>query len=160
MSDIVTQFREALIPFERSENFNRNLLERLYRKLNTDLVAKNIEKSDYYIAPELVEQEMQKGEFTLPQGYRLVPDLLLFKVVKGDEYVPANDPDFEVRISDKRNYYIDKIEYFAGSMLARRAIYEIQNNKLDRAKVYLKKIREDFPNYNIPAILRNISPNN
>ena len=160
MSDIVTQFREALIPFERSENFNRNLLERLYRKLMTDLVAKNIEKSDYYIAPELVEQEMQKGEFTLPQGYRLVPDLLLFKVVKGDEYVPANDPDFEVRISDKRNYYIDKIEYFVGSMLARRAIYEIQNNKLDRAKVYLKKIREDFPNYNIPAILRNISPNN
>ncbi|MEJ2195192.1 MAG: hypothetical protein P8X73_10105, partial [Ignavibacteriaceae bacterium] len=68
MSDIVTQFREALIPFERSENFNRNLLERLYRKLMTDLVEKNIEKSDYYIAPELVKQEMQKGEFTLQTG--------------------------------------------------------------------------------------------
>ena len=157
MSDLVNKFREALVPFERSENFNRNLLERLYRKLMTDLVAYNIENRDYYIAPEIVEQELQRGEFALPQGYSLVPDLLLFKVVKGNEYIPANDPDFEIRISDKRNYYIDKIEYFVGSMLARRAIYELQNNKSDRAKVYLKKIREDFPSYNLPVTLRNIS---
>ena len=157
MSDLVNKFREALVPFERSENFNRNLLERLYRKLMTDLVANNIENRDYYIAPEIVEQELQRGEFALPQGYSLVPDLLLFKVVKGNEYIPANDPDFEIRLSDKRNYYIDKIEYFVGSMLARRAIYELQNNKSDRAKVYLKKIREDFPSYNLPVTLRNIS---
>ena len=158
MNDDVNRFREALIPFERSENFNPNLLERLYRKLMTDLVLTNVKKRDFYIAPEVVEQEMQRGEFVLPKDYKLVPDLLLFKVVNGDEYVPAADPDFKIRISEKRNYYIDKIEYFIGSMLARRAMYELQNNKQERAKVYLRKIREDFPSYNIPVQLQNILP--
>jgi len=157
MTNDVNRFKQALIPFERSENFNSNLLERLYRKLMNDLVANNIEERDYYIAPEIIEQEMQKGEFVLPEGYKLVPDLLLYKVVKGNEYIPAVDPDFEIRISDKRNYYIDKIEYFVGSMLARRAMYELQNDRMERAKVYLKKIRKDLPNFTIPVTLRNIS---
>jgi hypothetical protein len=155
MTDDVNKFKEALVPFERSENFNPTQLERLYRKLMADLVATNIEERDYYIAPEIVEQEMQRGEFVLPEGYKLVPDLLLFKVVKDNEYLPAADPDFKIRISEKRNYYIDKIEYFVGSMLARRAMYELQYNRQDRAKDYLKKIKKDLPNYIIPASLRN-----
>ncbi len=156
MTDIVSSFKEALIPFERSENFNPNLLERLYRKLMTDLVSNNVEERDYYIAQEVVEQEMQRGEFVLPEGYKLVPDILLFKVVNSNEYIPAANPDFKLRLTEKRNYYIDKIEYFVGSMLSRRAMYELQHNKLDRAKVYLKKIQEDLPNYTIPIILKNI----
>ncbi len=156
MTDDVNKFREALVPFERSGNFNANLLERLYRKLMTDLVANNVKEKDYYIAPELYEQEMQRGEFVLPEGYYLVPDLLLFKVVKADEYVPVANPDFEIRISEKRNYYINKIEYFVGSMLARRALYELQYNRPDRAKIFIKKIRNDLPNYTLPKMLQNI----
>jgi hypothetical protein len=156
MTDDVNNFREALVPFERSENFNPNLLERLYRKLMTDLVTNNVEENDYYIAPELYEQEMQRGEFVLPEGYKLVPDLLLFKVVRGDEYIPAADPDFEIRLSEKRNYYIDKIEYFVGSMLARRTMYELQYNRQDRAKLYLKKIKKDIPDYKLPLMLQSI----
>ena len=45
----------------------------------TDLVGTNINNGDFYIAPELFENEMQKGEFTLPTGYTLVPDLFLFQ---------------------------------------------------------------------------------
>ena len=157
MNDDVNRFKQALLPFERSQNFDSNLLERLYRKLMTDLVANNIEERSFYIAPEIFEQEMQKGEFVLPEGYKLIPDLLLFKVVNGDEYIPAADPDFNIRLSEKRNYYIDKIEYFVGSMLTRRVMYELQNNRQDRAKVYLKKIRDDLPNYKIPVTLRKIS---
>ena len=160
MTDDVNKFKEALVPFERGGNFNANLLERLYRKLMTDLVVNNVTKSDYYIAPELYEQEMQNGEFVLPEGYILVPDLLLFKVVQGNEYVPAATPDFEIRISEKRNYYINKIEYFVGSMLARRALYELQYNKPERAKVYIKKIRNALPNYGLPEVLQNIPIDN
>ncbi|MCZ6701545.1 MAG: hypothetical protein O6940_00735, partial [Ignavibacteria bacterium] len=150
----------ALLPFQRSENYNATLLESLYRRLMTGLVAANIDERDFYIAPELFEDEMKRGEFTLPQGYSLIPDVLLFKVVKGNEYIPAANPEFNIRISDKGNYYIDKIEYFVGSMLSRRAMYEMQYGNVERAKVYLKKIHDDLPAYKIPPILQNILKEN
>ena len=123
-------------------------------------MAANIDERDFYIAPELFEDEMKRGEFTLPQGYSLIPDVLLFKVVKGNEYIPAANPDFSIRISNKRNYYIDKIEYFVGSMLSRRAMYEMQYGNVERAKVYLKKIQDDLPAYKIPPALQNILKEN
>ena len=160
MQDDIKKFKEALLPFERSENFNATLLESLYRKLMTDLVKYNAEERDFYIAPELYENEMQRGEFVLPQGFTLVPVGLLFKVVSDTGYVPAPEPDFRLRISDKRNYYIDMIENFTGVMLARRTMYEMQYGKVERAKLYLQKIKEDLPNYIIPVTLRNILTDN
>ena len=160
MQDDVKSIKEALVPFERSEDYNSNLLENLYRRVMTNLVAVNIDERDFYIAPELFEIEMKRGEFTLPQGYSLIPDVLLFKVVKGNEYIPAANPDFRIRFSDKRNYYIDKIEYFVGSMLSRRAMYEMQYGNVEKAKVYLKKIYDDLPAYKIPPTLQNILKEN
>ncbi len=124
----------------------------------TGLVATNIDERDYYIAPELYQNEMQRGEFSLPQGYKLVPDNLLFKVVKGDEYVPASDPDFQIRFSDKKNYYLEKIEYFTGYMLLKRVDYELQHGKVERAKVYMRKLKKILPDYNIPITLKNVLP--
>ena len=149
----VNLFEDALKPFERNEAFDSNLLENLYRKIMTNLVSTNADKKDIYISSELVENEMQKGEFILPEGYTVVPDNLLFRVVKGKEYVPASDPIFTIRFPRTRTRYIDFIENAAGTMLARRALYEIQFNKTDRAKIYIKKIREEFPNYIIPPEL-------
>jgi len=158
LEDVVTKFRAALLPFERSENFNAKLLESLYRRLMTGLVATNIDERDYYIAPEIFQLEMQRGEFSLPQGYKLVPDNLLFKVVNGDEYVPASDPDFQIRFSDKKNYYLEKIEYFTGYMLLKRVDYELQHGKVERAKVYMRKLKKILPDYNIPITLKNVLP--
>ncbi len=160
MQKDVKSIKEALVPFERSEDYNSNLLENLYRRVMTNLVAANIDERDFYIAPELFENEMKRGEFTLPQGYSIIPDVLLFKVVKGNEYIPASNPYFKIRFSDKRNYYIDKIEYFVGSMLSRRAMYEIQYGNVERAKVYLEKIQDDLPAYKIPPALQNILKEN
>ena len=156
--DLIRKFKAALLPFERSENYNANLLESLYRRLMTGLVATNIDERDFYIAPELYQNEMQRGEFKLPQGYKLVPDNLLFKVVKGDEYVPASDPDFQIRFSDKKNYYLEKIEYFTGYMLLNRVNYELQHGKVERAKVYMRKLKKLLPDYNIPVTLKNVLP--
>lgn len=156
VSNITEQFLTALIPFERSEQFDANKLEMLYRQLMTGLVATNVDKRDFYVAPELFEQEMQRGEFTLPAGYRLVPDLFLFKVVKGNEYVPAADPDFKIRFPEKGNYYTKTIEKFIGSMLSNRAIYEIRNGKTERAKIYTNKIKNDLPDFKLPPALRNV----
>jgi len=156
LEDVVTKFRAALLPFERSENFNAKLLESLYRRLMTGLIETNIDERDYYVAPELLQGEMQRGEFNLPTGYRLVPDNLLFKVVKGDEYVPASDPDFEIRFSNKKNYYLERIEYFTGFMLLNRVNYELQYGKVERAKVYLQKLKKILPDYNIPISLKSL----
>jgi hypothetical protein len=152
----VNNFLTAVAPFESNDRFDPDLLESDYRKIMTDLVGTNINNCNFYITPELIEDEMQKGEFTLPPGYTLVPDLLLFKVVKGKDYVPAPDPTFIIRFPQKRTEYINFIEQTAGSMLARRALYEMQFDKTSRAKIYIMKITKDFPNYILPQGLAEV----
>jgi hypothetical protein len=149
----VNMFEDALRPFERGEAFDSNLLENLYRKIMTNLISTNADKKNIYISAELVENEMQKGEFILPPGYNIVPDNLLFRVVKGKEYIPVSDPNFTIRFPRVRTKYIDFMENAVGTMLARRALYEIQFNRMERAKMYIKKIKGEFPNYNIPQEL-------
>ncbi len=156
MEPDVDAFLKAVAPFESGDNYDSNLLEILYRRIMTDLVATNINKHPFYVAPELFENEMQKGEFTLPKGYYLVPDLLLFKVVKGNKYVPAANPDFSIRFPKKRNAYINFIENSVASMLARRALYEMQFDRIDRAKLYINKIKSGFPEYKLPPGLEQV----
>ncbi len=152
----VELFLKALTPFERGENYDSNLLENLFRRIMTGLVKANIEKGEYYIASEIFENEMQRGEFSLPEGFTLVPHLLLFKVVKGNEYVPAADPDFSIRFPQNRNRYVNFIESAVGAMLARRALYEMQFDRVDRAKIYITKIQNEFPNYTLPPGLKEV----
>lgn len=146
----ISNFLEAVKPFERSENFDSNLIEKYYRAIMTNLISKNIGTRNYYIGLELFQNEMQRGEFSLPSGYQIVPHLLLFKIVKGNEYVPAPDPNFSIRFPDNRNKYIDFIENAIATMLTYRATYELQFNRTDRAKVYIDKVKKDFPNFQIP----------
>lgn len=151
----ISNFLDAVKPFERSEIFDSNLIEKYYRAIMMDLISKNIGTRNYYIGLELFQNEMQRGEFSLPQGYQIVPHLLTFKVVKGNEYIPAPDPNFTIRFPEHRNKYIDFIETTAGTMLTYRAAYELQFNKPERAKVYIEKVKKDFPNYQIPYDIEN-----
>lgn len=146
----VNQFLKALQPFERSENFDAQILETLFQKIMKDLVSVNYDAKSFYIAPELFEQEMQKGQFTLPEGFILVPDIFFFKVQKGNKYLPAKDPEFTIRFPKKLNHYHKTIENIVGSMLIRRAMYEMQFDKVERAQVYIKKLKNDFPDFPIP----------
>jgi hypothetical protein len=155
----VDQFLVALQPFERDENFDANRLEFLYKSIMSNLIKTNIDERDFFIGPELVEQEMKRGEFTLPKGYTLVPHLLTYQVAKGNEYVPAPDPDFTIRIASNRNYYIDTIENMVGRMLSNRAYYEVQHGRSDRAKVYLKKILSDLPGFKLHPALQEVLKN-
>lgn len=156
MKNDITLFKNALVPFERSENFNSNLLETLYRKEMTDLVATNIDKRNFYFSPEIAENELRNGQFVLPEGYTFVPDLFLYKVVKTNGYVPAADPTFHIRFPEYGDKYTDFIQNLAGSVLAARALYELNFNKIDRAKLYVEKIKSEFPKYNIPSKLRGL----
>ena len=157
MKTDIDLFKNALVPFERSEDYNANLLESLYRKMMTDLVATNIDKRSFYFPPEIAENELRNGEFKLPEGYSFVPDVLLYKVVKNSgDYIPAADPDFHIRFPEEGNHYTDFVQSLAGSVLASRALYELRFNKPDRARVYVDKIKKEFPKYMIPENLRNL----
>ncbi len=143
-------FLNAVKLFERGDDFDPHVIEQCYRNFMTELVAKNITGKSFYVGPEMVQNEMQRGEFSLPQGYQVVPDLLLFKVVKGNEYVPAADPNFSVRIPNRKDHYTGFIENITASMLTYRAMYELQFNKVERAKIYIDKVKHDFPDFRLP----------
>lgn len=152
----VNLFLDALKPFERKENYNAALLENLYRRIIANLISTNFEKREIYIGPEIFDNEMQRGEVTLPEGYKLVPHLFLFKVVKTDDYVEAPDPEFNLNFSERKDKYQTALNSIIGLMLVRRAYYEMQFNKPERAKLYLKKVAEEFPGTQIPQQLQSL----
>lgn len=152
----VDKFIEALKPFERQEQFNSALLENLFRKIMTGLVSTNIDKHDYFIAPEIVDGEMKRGEFQLPEGYTLVPHLFLFKVVNTTDYVEAPLPEYKIRYNQNDDKYTSSLKGFVASMLVRRAMYEMQFNRTDRAKIYAMKAAADFPTFTLPPVLSNL----
>jgi hypothetical protein len=41
-------------------------------------------------------------------------------------------------------------------MLVNRAMYELQFNKTDKAKIYTKKVAADFPDVTLPPALSNL----
>ena len=152
----INQFKEALVPFEREGQFDPVLLEKLYQDLLKGLIETNIDKREVYLGAELVMNEMQKGEFKLPEGYTLVPDIFFFKLVRTNKYVPADNPVFHLRFPKQQNYYVNFVADMTGSMLVRRALYEMQFDNRARAKVYIKKLKEELPDFAIPAGLAEV----
>jgi hypothetical protein len=150
----VTNFINSLKPFEDGGEYNSEVLESLFRKIQSNLIAYNIGEHDIYLGPEMISKELKNGELSLPKGYKVIPHLLLFKVVRGNNYVPAPDPNFTLRMSGNNNKYTDFIENITAEMLANRALYELSYRKTDRAKLYIQKIRSDFPNFSLPDQLK------
>lgn len=144
-------FVSAVRPFERGEEYNPALLETLYRNMMTQLAAKFAPDHTVYIAPELVDNEIASGEFVLPAGYSLVPDLFFYRLVSTDGYAGAPMPKFKIRMPAVKNRYS---EYIVNSlvcpMLLRRAMYERKFGYPEKARIYLDKIRQDFPDYQLP----------
>jgi hypothetical protein len=152
----VELFLDALKPFERKENYDSNLLETLYRRIMTNLVSTNFTSREFHITPEIVENEMRRGEFSLPDGYDIAPHLLTFKVVNSSEYVEAPLPDFKLRIDKIKDKYQEAIIMIVSGMLIKRAVYERINNKDERSRIYLKKALEINPNVVVPNQLKDL----
>ncbi len=144
-------FLQLVAPFENDEAYNQNSLELSYRSVMTRLIETSLANRTVYIGPELVDSEMQQGFFSLPKGYTIIPDLFFFKVVnEGAEYISAPNPDFKIRFPKEKDKYTTNMENFICSMLLRRAMYELQYDKVERAKIYVNKVKNDFPEYPIP----------
>ena len=144
-TDNIKEFKKALLPFERGNNYNSVLLEQYYQAIMTGLVENNIEGHNFYLGAELYQNEMRTSQFRLPAGYQIVPHLFLFKIVKGNLYVPAPDPDFVFRRPVHENKYTEFINSSVYNMLTMRALYELSFNKIEQTKKYVNKLKILFP---------------
>lgn len=145
----VNKFLSALEPFESGGKYDPNLLEVNFRNVMTRLVSQNTDR-DFYVGLELFANEIQRGEFSLPDGYQLVPHLFLFKAVNSNEYVEAPAPNFSIRLPKNKNRYTNFIEDTIGRMLSYRILYELNWNKRDKAIAYYNKLRKTLPEFIIP----------
>ena len=150
------QFLGQLVKFERDEKYNPALIEKYYRNLMTGLVREQIKFRDFYIGPELYDNEMRHGQFSLPKGCSIVPHLFLYKVVKDSNYVPAPKPDFEIRFGELNDNYIANLKNLIAVTLANRAMYELQFGFRKKAKEYALKAVKISPNTLLPPAVRNL----
>jgi Protein O-mannosyl-transferase TMEM260-like len=155
----IGQFQDALRPFERGRDYNSALLETGYQDIMTKLIATNSGRHDYYIGPELVENELRRGEFKLPEGYQAVPQLFLYKVTRGDAYVPCPDPEFSIRFPERLDEYTSFIRQIVARVLTDRTLYEIKFNQLDRARGLAEKLAKDFPEQPVPDQIKGLMAN-
>ena len=149
----VKEFKKALVPFERGDNYDANLLEKYYRAIMTGLVAKNFPQRSFYILPELVDNEMRNGEFQLPKGLSLVPEWFGYKVIAGNKYTPAESINFKIRFPKRSDHYSKFVKNLISEMLAKRALYELSFNKGEKAKLFTKKLQVFNPDFIIPSVL-------
>ncbi len=142
-------FQRLVQPFERSEPYDPAPLERSFRSVITQMIEKHYREPPVYLAPEMIDNELQRGELELPanDSLTLVPMLFSYKVTDGKAYVPAPDPDFslgEVNLSDRYQSFIFRL---SASVLLNRIRYELDHNMTERAKVYADKLKKDFSTF-------------
>jgi len=91
-------FQKLVQPFERSEPYDPAPLERSFRSVITQMIEKHYRVRPVYLAPELIDNDLQRGELELPSNDSLtgVPMLFSYKVSDGKAYVPAPDPNFSL----------------------------------------------------------------
>ncbi len=151
-------FLQALKPFESGGNYNSNLLEKLYREIISGIIANGIQNGKaVYVAPELIDNEWKRGVFKLPKGYAFVPCNYFFKVVPDNKYYDCKIEPVKIRFFEKtKNVYTGKIKQFVKTMLIRRALYEMQSGKNEKAKEILKIYLQKFPNSSLPNIFKKL----
>jgi len=112
-----------------------------------------MDERDVFVAPELVEGELRRGELTLPAGLRLIPDLFFFRVVHSEDYLPLRKTDVSIRFPRQANRYSRVIENFVSNMWMYRALYELQHGKTENARRMRRLLLSHFPDIPLPPSL-------
>jgi len=146
-------FLREVMPFERELPYAAQVIEGAYRDVMLAMLLNNMKDKAVFIGPEVFEKEIAGKEIVLPDSVKLIPDLFFYRLTTGGQYVPAPDPDFVFSSGGVKNYYVDQINAIVGTMLLRRAQYELAYNKKDRAKVYIDKVVKDFRSVSVPPEL-------
>lgn len=118
----------------------------------------NTQGREIYFSNEVVNKTIEK-EIKIPDTLNFVPDLFLFKLKPSNEYTPAPDPNYNIRLPEKEIHEKKEIRLIMINMLLNRAIYELNWGRVLRAKAYLEKLIDEFPWYDLPPDLRQILEN-
>ncbi|MEJ2505840.1 MAG: hypothetical protein P8Y81_06220, partial [Ignavibacteriaceae bacterium] len=81
---------------------------------------------------------------------KIIPDVLLFRIVGDDRYYPAPDPDFLIRMPKTKSVLSKYVEDLICFMLVNLIKYELNFDKYERARIYYLKLVGNFPDFNIP----------
>ncbi|MCX8010108.1 MAG: hypothetical protein N3A61_03055, partial [Ignavibacteria bacterium] len=146
-------FITSIKPFDEMNAYDEKRINETYLIFIKNLIEKNLDERPVYIAPEVVANDIKQGQFTLPNGAFLVPDLFLFKVVKSNEYLPLKNINFNLRFNNESSRYIQDIKKVIGYNFFERIKYEMSFNKKDNAKAILIKLKKLIPDLYIPTEL-------
>ena len=155
----ITVFHTSLLTFPwyypEFKEKNKIISGNESNKINVSYIFKNY-VDNIYLTPEVVRDEVEKGGFIMPDSLEIIPDILMFRVVKKNEYFPAKDPDFIIRIPKEKTVLTRYIEKLIGAMLTNRIQYELNYSKFDRARLYYLKLVNDFSDYPVPDKLKQL----
>lgn len=128
-------FKQLLVPFENGKkNYNPQLLQETWLNLNTQILYGNMAKRPVYLTIELTN-EIGDGELILPEGTKLIPMCLYFKLLpQNAPYQPCDCKDLNIRFSGPQNYYVNTMRKITFQQLLYRAEYELQEGFSDKAK--------------------------
>ena len=137
--------------YREMSSVNMADLMKLYKNLLAHIVLENVGKRPVYFTSHFLAVEYQTFKIPLPEDHGVIPDLLLYKVVKEPQvYHPLNldHPRIAVRLPEYKNAYIREIEKQSTEVLAERAsIYEKQFSKPDTARIIRSLLKENFPDF-------------
>jgi len=145
-----------LRPFEESGDFNATLLEQRYRGMIARLIETSREKREVYIGPELIQNEFRRQQLYLPEGYRVIPDLFFFRIVKSEEYSPLILSDIRLRFPKQGDRYTQAVGNFVSNMLIWRTQYEMQHGKIREARHIKSLFMRYFPLSRLPSQIRDL----
>ncbi len=150
----VNEFNKALVPFERKENYDPNKLEYYYRRIIKGLIENSLKANRaVYFGPEIIDNEIRNNQIDLPDNIQIIPEGLLYRVVKDSAYLPQKNYDINIRYPKYTDKYLTNIKDIVFGMLVNRAIYEKQNNKTAKLELLLNKINKLYPDKALPEVL-------
>lgn len=118
----------------------------------------NLTNRNVYFSAEMLEKVL-RGEVKIPNELKLIPHRFLFKLVPAGKYETLDFVDYSFKYPRKSTFYNDEIKNLIKNMILNRSIYELMNNKIELAQLYLKKLKKDFPDYNLPRDLDSLITN-
>jgi hypothetical protein len=115
--------------------------------------VENLLSQDYYITFDVFKDYIRKGKFNLGNK-TIIPEGFCFKLSNDNSYSEYYPELPKVRFLKSRTIFHEYIYQLIGFMIETRARYELQHQKIDRAKMFLTLLVKEYPDYSLSPELQ------
>lgn len=115
--------------------------------------VENLLRQDYYITFDIFKDYIRKGKFNLGNK-TIIPEGFCFKLSNNNSYSEYYPELPKIRFLKRRTIFHDYIYQLIGFMIETRARYELQFQKVDKAKMFLSFLVKDYPDYTLAPELK------